>query len=394
MTTSAGPLAGIRVIETTDEKGEFGARLLADLGAQITRVEPPGGAGSRRLPPFAPDGVTSLYFAYRNANKRGVTLDIAQPEGQQLLDRLLDDCDVWIESFAPGYLASIGLDPKAVLERHPRLILASITGFGQTGPYRDYTGTDMVGFATGGMMYRAGSPERPPLVAPGNLAYDSTGVTAAFAILAACVRRAATGRGQHVDVSVMESVANQADWTLPSYSRTGGYQQRAGTGPMYPLYHCSDGWVRMIILSPRQWLGIRDWLGEPDALKDEAWFSPMFRVMNRDVLDNFMNELFSPMTKLEAVKEAQKRGIVLTPVLTPPEVLDNEHTRARGTFVEAAVAPGIRGKMMAGVAEIDGERHGFRERAPTPGEHNASVFGGELGLPDAELRRLRAAGVV
>lgn len=394
MADPTGPLAGYRVVETTEEKGEFCARLLADLGAEVIRVEPPGGAASRRLPPFAPDGTTSLYFAYRNTNKRGVTLDIADSEGRSLFERLLADADVWIESFAPGQLASFGLDPAEVLERHPRLVLCSITDFGQTGPYRDYIGTDMIGFATGGLMYRAGVPERPPLVAPGNLAYDSTGVTATFAITAALVRRSATGRGQHLDVSVMEAVANQADWTLPSYSRTGGYQQRAGSGPMYPLYRCTDGYVRMIILSPRQWTAILQWLGEPDALKDDAWANPLFRAMNRDVLDGFMGELFGGMTKFEAVAEAQRRGIVVTPVLTPPEVLDNEHTRERRTFVEAEVAAGVRGKMMAGVTEMDGVRYGYRERAPTVGEDNDDILGGRLGLSGDALAQLAARRVV
>jgi len=387
------PLSGVRVADMADEKGELCGRLLAHLSADVIRAEPPAGAVSRKLPPFAPDGRTSLYFAYRNAGKRGVTLDIEREAGRELLHRLLAGADIFIETHLPGYLASLGLGPAQLVERYPRLIVASITDFGQTGPYRNYAGTDMVGFAMGGMMYRSGVAERPPVAAPGALAYDSTAITAGFAVMMAFFQRLRSGRGQHLDVSVMESVANLSDWSLPSFSLSGGYQRRAGSGLVYPLYPCADGHVRMVILSPREWRAVRAWLGEPDMIKDAVWEQLMFRLTNRDVLDPLIIELFRDKTKMELAREAQSRGIAVTPVLTPAEVMTNEHTAARGTFVKTQV-DGFEGLVPAGMFEINGERHVLQRRAPTLGEHNAEVYIDELGLTQDGLAALRGEGTV
>ena len=194
------PLAGLRVIDLADEKGELCGRLLSDLGADVLRLEPPEGARSRRLPPFAPDGKTSLYFGFRNAGKRGGTVDLETEEGRESLLGLLADADILIESFAPGYLSSLGISPERLMELHPNLVITSISDFGQTGPYADYVGTDMVGVAMGGMMYRAGIRTKPPVAVPGSFAYDVAGGSAAQGTLLAFWKRIQTGRGQHVDV--------------------------------------------------------------------------------------------------------------------------------------------------------------------------------------------------
>ena len=164
-----GPLSGIRVVDLADEKGELCGRLLAELGADVVRVEPPEGAASRRLPPFAADGETSLYFAVRNAGKRGIVIDLESDDGRNRLHALLDEADILVESKQPGEMARLALDPASLVERHAHLVVTSITDFGQTGPYRDYQGSDMVGFAIGGLMHRAGILAKPPLVAPGEI---------------------------------------------------------------------------------------------------------------------------------------------------------------------------------------------------------------------------------
>jgi crotonobetainyl-CoA:carnitine CoA-transferase CaiB-like acyl-CoA transferase len=261
------PLAGMRVVDSADLRGEFCGRLLADLGADVIRVEPPSGAHSRRRAPFAPGEAGSLYFAIRNAGKRGVTLDLESDRDRELLHRELERADVWIESSRPGELAAHGLAPEAVIERHPRLILASITDFGQTGPHRDYTGTDMIGHATGGMMYRCGAANRPPVVAPGSQAYDAAGISAAFGIMTAIHQRAHCGRGQWLDVSVQESTSCMADWSVPIFSKLGVYTHRDGAG-MWPVYPCQGGWVRMIVIGTAHWITLREWMGSPEALSD------------------------------------------------------------------------------------------------------------------------------
>jgi crotonobetainyl-CoA:carnitine CoA-transferase CaiB-like acyl-CoA transferase len=388
-----GPLAGIRVIDMADEKAELCGRILADLGADVVRVEPPAGATSRRLPPFGPDGTSSLYFAFRNAGKRGLTLDIATASGRDLLERLLERSDVWIESFAPGHLAALGLDPAGVLERRPALVITSITDFGQTGPYSHYRGTDMIGFAFGGLMHRAGAVHRPPVVAPGALAYDAAGVTAAFATLMACFKRLRSGRGQHLDVSVAESTANLSDWSLPGYSQSKMTGSRDGAG-IYPLYACADGWVRVIIIGPHHWRALLEWMGNPEELSDPSFEQFLVRLMNRQVIDPVVGRFFADKKKVEIAREAQARNIPCTPLLRPAEVITNEHSEARGTFRKMEVLPGVEGQVASGFYEIDGVRAGPCERAPLAGEHNREIYQAELGLGSDELAALRSQGVI
>jgi crotonobetainyl-CoA:carnitine CoA-transferase CaiB-like acyl-CoA transferase len=360
-----------------DDRGELCGRLLADLGADVILVEPPEGGAARSAPPWAPDGRSSLYFAFRNAGKRGITLDLSRQDGRDRLHALLADADIWIEAYAPGHLGALDLAPERVLERHPSLILTSITDFGQTGPHRDFAGTDMIGYAMGGMLYRAGSPERPPVVAPGCQAYDTAAVTAAFATLLAILRREQSGRGQWIDVSVQEATSNLADWSVPIYSVMKFFTHRAGAG-MYPLYRCADGWLRLIILSPHHWRSLREWMGDPEALRDPALAEFINRFARQAEIDTLIQQFLAGMEKQRAAHEAQSRGIPATPVLEPAEVLENEHTRARGSFVEFELLPRQRAKVASGFLELDGLRVGPRARAPSLGEHNREVLNDAL----------------
>jgi len=387
------PLAGLFIVDATAEKAELCARLLADLGAEVVRLEPPAGAASRRLPPFAPSSGASLSFALRNAGKRGATLDFANPTGRALLDRLLARADVLIESCEAGDPALDALEPTHLLATHPRLIVTSISDFGRYGPHAGYVGTDLTGFAVGGMMYRAGAPEKPPLAAPGQFAYDAAGVHGALATVLALWQRLRTGRGQHLDVSVQESVSNFADWSLPSFSITGQTGHRTGAG-IYSLYPCADGHVRGIILVKHHWQALRDWMGNPPELDDPVLDSLIGRIMNQKRVDAALASFFADKKKIEIAVEAQRRGIPVTPLLRPGEVLSNEHTLARGTFHELEVAPGETASFPSGFFEIDGARVGPRERAPLAGEHNRELWVERVGLSESELESLRAQGVI
>ena len=371
------PLSGFRIIDTTDERGALCGRVLADLGADVIYVEPPGGAPFRQAPPRAPapganGGQLSLAFAFRNAGKRGITLDICSPSGREDLHRLLATADAWIESHPPGALVAHGFAPDDVRRIHPALVIASITDFGQCGRHRDYTGTDMIGYAMGGMLYRAGAPDRPPVVAPGSQAYDTAAITAAFGVVTALFHRLRTGGGEWLDVSVQEATSNLADWSVPLYSVLGFYGQREGAG-MYPVYRCSDGWVRLIIINVKHWRALRAWMGEPPELQDPTYDEFLQRLFNRPTIDPIIQRFFERRSKHEVAHEAQRRGIPLTPVLEPREVLHNEHTRARASFLELEISPGVRVQMPSGFFELDGVRCGPRRRAPAVGEHNEAV---------------------
>jgi crotonobetainyl-CoA:carnitine CoA-transferase CaiB-like acyl-CoA transferase len=383
------PLAGLRVVDMADEKGELCGRALADLGAEVIRVEPPGGSAARALPPIANDGKTGLYFAMRNAGKRGVTLDIGEDAGRQRLDGLLAEAEILIESTQPGTLEPLGLAPARLLEKHPGLVITSISDFGQDGPYSSYQGTDMIGFAMGGLMHRAGRFEKPPLVAPGNLAYDVVGIAAAYATLLAFYKRLRTGRGQHIDVSTMEAVANLSDWSLPNYSLNPSVGPRAGAG-IYTLYRCADGYMRMIVLVKKHWRMLLDWVGNPEELSDPAYDQFINRLMKMDVIVPVLEDFFRDKKKIDVSVEAQRRGIPSTPLLDPSEVLGNEHTVARKTFRNLPVGGGLVAQLPSGFLTIDGQRVGPERPPPDPGELGEGGFS-ERGQARSEIEQLLSA---
>jgi len=374
------PLAGLRVLDMADERGQLAGRILAELGADVVLVEPPGGARSRGYHPLH-EGA-SLHFAVRNFNKRSITIDIDSAGGRSRLLTLLEGADIWLESSAPGRLARLGLDPAEVTSRFGQLVAVSMTDFGQSGPYRDWAGTDDVVVALAGELFRSGTLERPPLLVPGSLAYDVTGIMGALAAVAACWQRE-TGaeRGQYIDLSALEATAQVTDWSLPNFSaitaKLGLYGEiRSGHGPVYPLYPCADGFVRLVILSPRQWHAMRAWLGEPEFLQDEHWDSLLGRMsIQADVLDPLFTELFAAQKMADLAAEAQQRGIVMTPCLGPADVLETTHFSERGSFAAVEVAPGLVGPMATGFYEVDGRRAGWRRRAPAPGEDQGDVEG-------------------
>ncbi len=373
------PLSGLRVVDLADEKGELCGRLLADLGAEVIRVEPPKGALSRRLPPFAPDGETSLYFGFRNAGKRSRVMDIKTEQGRAALEELLADADILIESEHPGSLAPLGLAPAEILGRHPQLVITSISDFGQEGPYADYQSTNMIAVAMGGMMYRAGRPERPPVVVPGNFAYDVASGSAAFGTLLAFWKRLETGRGQHVDVSAMEAVANLADWSLPNFSLNPTIGVRAGSG-IYTLYRCADGYVRMIVLVLRHWRALLEWVGEPEELMDPHYDQFINRLISMDKIVPIFERFFLEKNKVDIAREAQRRGIPATPLLDPGEVMQNEHALGRETFAQFEVGGGFDAMLPSGFLTSEGERVGPRTGPPNLGE------AGETGFSRTEAR--------
>ena len=378
------PLTGIRVIDLAVDRGELGGRLLSDLGADVVMVEPPEGSPSRKLPPLDPlTPEHSLFFTMRSCGKRSVVLDLGAADGRASLEALLAGADVLIDSAEPGAHTAAGrptLEAEALAARHRHLVVASVTAYGCTGPYagRDVPGS--VIDATSGMCWKAGLPEREPLMPPGNISGDVAGLVAAFAIVCALIQRYGHGAGQLIDVSANEAAAQITDWSLSNSSKSmvAGIEPveiRAGPGPVYTILAAADGFVRLVVLSPRQWHAIRAWLGEPDYLQDPEYDGFIGRFMIADaVLNPLYEELFSTMTMEEVAEEAQRRGIVATPILKPSDVITNEHFEARMTFDRVPLS--TRGVMSlpSGWMEIDGERVGPTGRPPHLGEHTDEVL--------------------
>ncbi len=376
------PLAGLRVIDAADGVGEMCGRMLADFGADVIRVEPPEGAHSRKMAPLSPDGSTSYYFACHNYNKRGISLDIQSPQGQAQLFKLLDSADIYLHSAKPSATQGTALAPDSLAQQFPHLIVASITAFGQTGPYADYEPTPEVIFSLSGWLSSSGLATKPPLLMPGAQPYDFAGIVGCFAVLCALIQRHRTGCGQHLDVSALESLAQCNTWQLTNASATlnAGRELvtlRSGTSPVYPLFRTKDGYARPVILSPHQWRNMWEWLGKPEEFAAPEWGETLFRMMNLDVLNPYIERLFAQYDMEECAKEGQRRGIVVVPMLKTSDVLANEHFESRSTFAEGEVAPGHKGAFVNGWMEIARQRLGYRFRPPQVGEHNREVFGEE-----------------
>jgi crotonobetainyl-CoA:carnitine CoA-transferase CaiB-like acyl-CoA transferase len=372
MTVKPLPLTGLRVVDLADVWGPLCGRMLADLGASVVRVEPPGGAPTRRFPPRTADG-TSLWFAFRNGNKQGATLDLETTQGRAALRDLLADADVCIESSTPGAMAAAGLDFAALCAELPELIVCSITPFGQTGPYARYAATDDVVVAMSGWLATSGIPTKPPLLPPGSIATDAVAVHAVFAVLTALYQRRSTGCGQYLDVSALEALTQLNTWGIPNMSAivAAGMAKpvvRSGDSPVYPMIPCKDGAIRLVLLAPRQWKAMWEWMGSPEEFADPMWEQTFVRMQNMDVLNAVFAEFFADKTMEDAAAEAQRRGVVATPRLEPGGVLRNEHFVSRGSFVDAEVAPGVVAKVASGFFEFDGERVGYRSGPPTVGE--------------------------
>ncbi|MFJ8025496.1 CaiB/BaiF CoA transferase family protein [Streptomyces sp. NPDC096311] len=372
----------MRVVDMTDGLGESAGRYLADLGADVVLVEPPAGMAARCQAPVH-DG-TSLYFATRNANKRGVVLDLEHSEADRdRLLALLDTADIWLESDRPGRRVRHGLGLDTVAARNPALVIVSITDFGHTGPYRNWTATERVQLALAGVLSRSGQPGLEPLTPPGLLATESAAYQAAWVALLAYYQRLQTGTGDRVDFSVYEAVAQTFD---PGYgiggSAVGGQRAaelprgRPDAGALYPIFPCKDGHVRICVLSPRQWRNMRAWLGEPEEFSDPKYEGLLERRRVTHGIHALIGELFRDASKDELVAQGQSRGVPVAALLTPGEVLTTEHFLVRGALADVDVAPGLTGRVPTGFLELDGHRAGRRHRAPDLGEHTEEVFTG------------------
>jgi len=388
-------LAGLRVLDLCDVRGDLCGRLLADLGADVLRIEPPEGAASRRRPPFAPEAPAdsgsgglpppSLHFAVRNSNKRSAVLDLTTDDGRERLLALATEADVLVESLPPGYLAGLGVGPDDLLAANRGLVVASLSDLGQTGPDRDLVVTDDVLFGLSGWLHLSGIPGKPPLLTPGALASDAVGVAGTLAVLVGLVQRARGGGGQHLDVSALEALAQMNTWGIANASDTVNRGSvppmvRSGDSPMYPTVDCADGKVRLVVISPGQWRSLWEWMGSPEAFADEYWANFFNRLMNLDVVNPLYAEHWADLPMVEGCREAQRRGIVATPLLSASDVLSDGHFASRGTFARTEVVgdtfgEALEGAVVSGFLEIDGERVGHRVRAPEIGEHRAEFTG-------------------
>jgi crotonobetainyl-CoA:carnitine CoA-transferase CaiB-like acyl-CoA transferase len=371
------PLDGVRVVDLADEVGEAAARLLADLGADTLKIEPTGGAETRREAPMV-DGV-SLPFAVRNANKRGLTVDLDIGTGLALARAAVGAADI---AFLSTDAAEM-LDVHALTETNPGLVIVVCTPFGRTGPRAHWRATDRVLYALSGELSRSGRPGDVPLCPPDGLAQATAAAQAAWSGVVAFTQRLRTGLGQVVDISQHEAVVTGLDPAFgvqgsAAAGRSGKVRRDRPPADSYPIYPCADGYVRLCLLAKRQWRGMFGWLGEPAEFADPAFDSIGARVQAADRLDPMITELFSRHTGKELVAEAAKRGVPLAEVLSLGDALAADHFVSAGTVAKAELAPGMVTTAPIGCIEVDGERLGIRTPSPAPGAR------GEAPWPEPE----------
>ncbi|GAB3141476.1 CoA transferase [Amycolatopsis stemonae] len=340
-------LDDVRVVDLGDAVGEAAARLLADLGADTVKIEPPGGSPLRHQEPVV-DGV-SLPFAVRNANKRSVSRD------SLCVPQLLADADIAF------------LTPQAFEEFAPldHLVVVLCSPFGRTGPRSDWQATPRTLLALNGSLSRSGRPGSAPLLPPEGIVEATAAAHAAWTALVAY----RTGGGQVIDLSHQEALVTGLDPAFGAQGsaaagRSGKLRRGRPPADVYPVYRCTDGFVRLCLLSGRQWRGMFSWLGEPAEFADPAYESIAARVAAADRLEPLITALFAARQAAELVDEAARRGVPLAQVLTLGEALASDHFTAAGTVASREIAPGVVTRLPVGFADVDGHRLGIRTPSP------------------------------
>jgi crotonobetainyl-CoA:carnitine CoA-transferase CaiB-like acyl-CoA transferase len=416
--TAGGSLGPYRVLDLTDKNGWLCGRILGDLGADVVKVEPPGGDPGRRAGVFYendPHPEKNLFWLAYNANKRGITLAFDTAAGKDLLVRLARRADFLIESFPPGYLDARDLGYQALREANARLVVTSITPFGQTGPLARYRGSDLVAMAMSGFMSLVGEPGRPPLRVSLPQAALWTGMHAAAGTLVAHQHREATGRGQHVDVSTQASVlwtlANApAHWSLLREDLHRGGSRIVGrsmTGArMRAIYRCLDGHINFIFYGGeagrRSNEAMVQWMADvneaPEWLTHKDWGA--FNVATAtqeeiDALEQPFVAFLSRRSKAEFAAESLKRGILGYPVAEAADIRDDPHLAARD-FWQPVEHPELDATVTypGPFARFSATPCGIPRRAPRIGEHNDEIYGAELGLSGQDLETLRQRRII
>lgn len=351
MEQPTGLLADVRVLDLTDGFGALAARILGDLGAEVWRIEPPGGGAGAQRAPRATTG-SSLHHVVRNAGKNLLTLDPADEKDRAVVDGLLAGADV---AFVADGWGTPSITPGSVAAVHEHLVTVAVTPFGLEGSPASWPATELVIQALAGVVYRSGVPELAPVAAPGSYGEDLGAVVGALGALLGLFQRATTGAGQLVDVAATLALAHCTDLALPLWSVLGTDSTRQGGG-LYPLYACSDGLARLVLpMSPGEWRALIAWLGSPPEWSGPAWEKSLLDPAERDQVLARLPEVFAARTRAEVAAEGDACGVRITPVLTPAEVLATDHAAARGTF-EAVEIDGRPAALATGFFSVNGHR--------------------------------------
>ena len=398
-------LSGLKIVEYGSfVSAPYCTKLMADLGAEVIKVEEPGsGDESRRYGPFLndePDPEKSGLFLYLNTNKMGITLNAKTKTGQKILERLLEEADVFVENNPPKHMAELGLDYPILKKVNPRLIVTSITSYGQTGPYKDYKGHALNTAGLGGQTMRTGEPQREPLAPPLSQSHYQSGAMGAVGTMSAIFARRSMGEGQHVDISEAEV------WATIHFGHgvhlgvfEGRKSMRSGhrTISVYPwcILSCKDGYMCLIAIQGFQWKRFLEAMGTPEWMADPRFRDRISVALEyADEMDAMVEALIIDKTKDELFEICRRDQITFAPVRSVAEVAQDPHFKERGYFVE-------KDRAKTGVLKYPGAPYKLSQTpwqlqrpAPLLGEHNEEIYCGRLGYAREELARLRKGGII
>ena len=410
-----GALAGIRVVEVTTEMGQYCGRLLADLGADVIKVEPPGGDASRGVGPFFHDQIgreTSLTYWYFNANKRSVTCDLDQHDGQHLFRELVKSADVVLDGHPVGHLDARGVGDAALRAIKPDLVYVAVTGFGLSGPHAPWKAPDIVGLAMSGIMTLAGHPDDPPNILSGNQGYITASLAAAQGTVLALFHRQRTGEGQLVEVSMQEALSIAQETAMPTWDFQKTSRERQGEILRLPgigTYQTADGYIYSSVGIPgfgAPWTTLLDWMLEEGkaedlvdpkyaraltglnmrqltaALTDPASLSALQPIMDRaqEVVATF----YRGKRSVACYEQGQRRRLLIGIVSSPEDLVRSPQLNARDWFTTLD-HDGTPVKYPGPPYRLSATPVTCQRRAPHIGEHNVAVWVDEVGVPAEDL---------
>ncbi|WP_145013649.1 CaiB/BaiF CoA-transferase family protein [Mycobacterium marseillense] len=386
-----GLLDAVRVLDLSSGVADAVTRLFADLGADVLKVEPPGGCLARDALPTLRGA--SIPFAVHNANKRGAVLDPFDDEDCARFLDLAADADIVVDTGADERGAMFGTSGEELAARYPHLVVLSITDFGATGPRSSWRATDPVLYAMCGALSRSGPTTGTPVLPPDGIASATAAVQAAWAALAAYYNRLRCGTGDYIDFSWFDAVVMALDPAFGAHGqaaagirRTGRWRGRPKNQDAYPIYPCRDGYVRLCVMAPRQWRGLRRWLGEPEDFQDPKYDVIGARFAVWPQISELLQQLFADQTMKDLVAAGQAHGVPIAAVLTPARILGSEHFQAVGAITDAELVPGVRTAVPTGYFVVDGRRAGFRTPVPAAGHDEPYWRGNPSVVPSASGR--------
>jgi len=390
------PLAGLTVLDFGQIfQGPYATMLMAKAGADVIKIEPPGGEPLRRRV-IASGGETTLPIAMLNANKRGVTLNLKSPAGKDLLKQMVAKADVLLENFSPGTLDGLGVGYDVLKDINPRLIYATGTGFGISGPDRDNLAMDFTIQAASGIMSVTGDPDGPPMKAGPTLVDFMGGIHLYAAVMTALLQRMTTGQGQLVEVAMQETVYPSLASSYDYHVRTGKTPPRAGNrqaglaSAPYNAFQTKDGWVAVHVVTEAHWQNLLRAMGRPDLLDDPRFSTNPARTENMAATEALVTAWTIGLGKAEVVAAAKRYKIPVAPVRTAVEVMNDPHMNERG-MLQRIDHPSL-GPVVLPNSPL--RLHGSDRVEPLPspllGQHNQQIYGNWLGLDVEELRRAGA----